>query len=91
MDNFYGLIVYHYMFQVCVDVFITTQTYVDIASISVIPRTTGGQVLKNVVTYMLFLCVMYTLTLNNSPPFIVHFCLFLLDHDEGILVAFSIF
>ncbi|KAB1218220.1 hypothetical protein CJ030_MR3G026100 [Morella rubra] len=30
-------------YQVCVDVFITTQTYVDIASISVIPRTTGGQ------------------------------------------------
>ncbi|KAK1403102.1 Transport protein Sec24-like [Heracleum sosnowskyi] len=31
-------------YQVCVDVFITTQTYIDIASISVIPRTTGGQV-----------------------------------------------
>ncbi|XVE60320.1 hypothetical protein DITRI_Ditri05aG0119300 [Diplodiscus trichospermus] len=31
-------------YQVCVDVFITTQTYVDSASISVIPRTTGGQV-----------------------------------------------
>ncbi|XP_030959941.1 protein transport protein Sec24-like At4g32640 isoform X2 [Quercus lobata] len=31
-------------YQVCVDVFITTQTYVDIASIAVIPRTTGGQV-----------------------------------------------
>ncbi|GFS32327.1 hypothetical protein Acr_00g0022030 [Actinidia rufa] len=31
-------------YQVCVDVFITTQTYVDVASISVIPRTTGGQV-----------------------------------------------
>jgi protein transport protein SEC24 len=31
-------------YQVCVDVFITTQTYVDIGSISVIPRTTGGQV-----------------------------------------------
>ncbi|XP_010521258.1 PREDICTED: protein transport protein Sec24-like At4g32640 isoform X2 [Tarenaya hassleriana] len=31
-------------YQVCVDLFITTQTYVDIASISVIPRTTGGQV-----------------------------------------------
>ncbi|KAK6943082.1 Sec23/Sec24, helical domain [Dillenia turbinata] len=30
--------------QVCVDVFIMTQTYVDIASISVVPRTTGGQV-----------------------------------------------
>ncbi|KAG6736780.1 hypothetical protein POTOM_060325 [Populus tomentosa] len=30
-------------YQVCVDVFITTQTYVDIASISVIPKTTGGQ------------------------------------------------
>ncbi|CAK9176517.1 unnamed protein product [Ilex paraguariensis] len=30
-------------YQVCVDVFITTQSYVDIASISVIPRTTGGQ------------------------------------------------
>ncbi|KAA8542857.1 hypothetical protein F0562_024009 [Nyssa sinensis] len=30
-------------YQVCVDVFITTQTYVDFASISVIPRTTGGQ------------------------------------------------
>ncbi|KAK9285504.1 hypothetical protein L1049_024698 [Liquidambar formosana] len=32
-------------YQVCVEIFITTQTYVDIASISVIPRTTGGQVL----------------------------------------------
>lgn len=31
-------------YQVCVDLFITTQTYVDIASISVVPRTTGGQV-----------------------------------------------
>ncbi|XP_010252184.1 PREDICTED: protein transport protein Sec24-like At4g32640 isoform X2 [Nelumbo nucifera] len=31
-------------YQVCVDVFITTQTYVDIASVSVVPRTTGGQV-----------------------------------------------
>ncbi|XP_022748771.1 protein transport protein Sec24-like At4g32640 isoform X2 [Durio zibethinus] len=31
-------------YQVCVDVFVTTQTYVDIASICVIPRTTGGQV-----------------------------------------------
>uniref|UniRef100_A0A2N9EU74 Sec23/Sec24 trunk domain-containing protein n=1 Tax=Fagus sylvatica TaxID=28930 RepID=A0A2N9EU74_FAGSY len=31
-------------YQVCVDVFITTQTYVDMGSISVIPRTTGGQV-----------------------------------------------
>lgn len=30
--------------QVCVDIFITTQTYVDIASISVVPGTTGGQV-----------------------------------------------
>ncbi|CAK9158623.1 unnamed protein product [Ilex paraguariensis] len=30
-------------YQVCVDVFITSQSYVDIASISVIPRTTGGQ------------------------------------------------
>ncbi|KAE9611541.1 putative von Willebrand factor, type A, Zinc finger, Sec23/Sec24-type, sec23/Sec24, trunk [Lupinus albus] len=31
-------------YQVCVDVFVTTQTYVDIASLSVIPQTTGGQV-----------------------------------------------
>ncbi|GLU01056.1 hypothetical protein SLE2022_183820 [Rubroshorea leprosula] len=31
-------------YQVCVDLFITSQTYVDIASVSVIPRTTGGQV-----------------------------------------------
>ncbi|GMY18747.1 protein transport protein Sec24-like At4g32640 [Fagus crenata] len=31
-------------YQICVDVFITTQTYVDMGSISVIPRTTGGQV-----------------------------------------------
>ncbi|KAK9153445.1 hypothetical protein Sjap_000925 [Stephania japonica] len=31
-------------YQVCVDIFITCQTYVDIASISVVPRTTGGQV-----------------------------------------------
>ncbi|XP_042480943.1 protein transport protein Sec24-like At4g32640 [Macadamia integrifolia] len=33
-------------YQVCVDVFITTQSYVDIASISVVPKTTGGQVLS---------------------------------------------
>ncbi|KAL0441859.1 UNVERIFIED_CONTAM: protein transport protein Sec24-like CEF [Sesamum radiatum] len=31
-------------YQVCVDLFITTQTYVDIASLSVVPKTTGGQV-----------------------------------------------
>jgi protein transport protein SEC24 len=31
-------------YQVCVDVFLTTQTYVDIASIAVVPRTTGGQI-----------------------------------------------
>lgn len=31
-------------YQVCVDIFITTQSYVDIASVSVVPRTTGGQV-----------------------------------------------
>ncbi|KAK4765115.1 hypothetical protein SAY86_026205 [Trapa natans] len=31
-------------YQVCVDVFLTTQSYIDIASISVVPRTTGGQV-----------------------------------------------
>ncbi|KAK9697846.1 hypothetical protein RND81_08G065200 [Saponaria officinalis] len=31
-------------FQVCVDVFITSQSYMDIASMSVVPRTTGGQV-----------------------------------------------
>ncbi|CAH2077179.1 unnamed protein product [Thlaspi arvense] len=31
-------------YQVCVDIFITSQAYVDMASISVIPRTTGGQV-----------------------------------------------
>ncbi|GAB2298232.1 Protein transport protein Sec24C [Dionaea muscipula] len=30
--------------QVCVDLFITSQSYVDIASVSVVPRTTGGQV-----------------------------------------------
>ncbi|XP_042467739.1 protein transport protein Sec24-like At4g32640 isoform X1 [Zingiber officinale] len=31
-------------YQVCVDIFITAQTFVDIASISVVPGTTGGQV-----------------------------------------------
>ncbi|PKA54480.1 Protein transport protein Sec24-like CEF [Apostasia shenzhenica] len=31
-------------YQVCVDVFITTQTFIDLSSISVVPRTTGGQV-----------------------------------------------
>ncbi|KAG1331481.1 Protein transport protein Sec24-like [Cocos nucifera] len=31
-------------YQVCVDIFLTTQMFVDIASLSVIPRTTGGQV-----------------------------------------------
>ncbi|KAL7250476.1 hypothetical protein ACSBR1_012480 [Camellia fascicularis] len=39
-------------YQVCVDVFITTQSYVDIASISVIPRTTGGQVF--IIDYLFF-------------------------------------
>lgn len=42
------------MLQVCVDVFVTTQTYVDIASISAIPRTTGGQVYMNVLMALLF-------------------------------------
>ncbi|KAK3142960.1 hypothetical protein QOZ80_4BG0355110 [Eleusine coracana subsp. coracana] len=31
-------------YQVCVDVFLATQSYVDIASISVVPNTTGGRV-----------------------------------------------
>ncbi|XP_075480744.1 protein transport protein SEC24 C-like isoform X2 [Primulina tabacum] len=31
-------------YQVSVDLFVTTQTYVDITSLSVVPRTTGGQV-----------------------------------------------
>eukprot|EP00252_Welwitschia_mirabilis_P020316 TRINITY_DN4950_c0_g1_i1.p1 TRINITY_DN4950_c0_g1~~TRINITY_DN4950_c0_g1_i1.p1 ORF type:complete len:1152 (-),score=243.05 TRINITY_DN4950_c0_g1_i1:556-4011(-) len=31
-------------YQVCVDLFLSTQTYVDIASISTVPRTTGGQI-----------------------------------------------
>ncbi|CAM8891355.1 unnamed protein product [Rhodiola kirilowii] len=31
-------------YQVCVDIFLTTQSYVDISSISVVPKTTGGQV-----------------------------------------------
>ncbi|KAG9454824.1 hypothetical protein H6P81_007728 [Aristolochia fimbriata] len=31
-------------YQVCVDLFITTQNYVDIASLSVVPKTTGGQI-----------------------------------------------
>ncbi|XP_051147877.1 protein transport protein Sec24-like CEF [Andrographis paniculata] len=31
-------------YQVCVDLFLTTQTYVDVASLSVVPRMTGGQV-----------------------------------------------
>ncbi|KAL7114464.1 hypothetical protein ACP275_04G122500 [Erythranthe tilingii] len=31
-------------YQVSVDLFITTQSYVDIASLSVIPKTTGGQI-----------------------------------------------
>uniref|UniRef100_A0A0E0RGN9 Zinc finger Sec23/Sec24-type domain-containing protein n=1 Tax=Oryza rufipogon TaxID=4529 RepID=A0A0E0RGN9_ORYRU len=31
-------------YQVCVDVFLTTQSYVDISSISVVPSTTGGRV-----------------------------------------------
>ncbi|KAG0560568.1 hypothetical protein M758_10G185600 [Ceratodon purpureus] len=31
-------------FQVCVDLFLTTQNYVDIASLAVIPRSTGGQI-----------------------------------------------
>lgn len=45
--NFYELIASIDIFQVCVDLFMTAQTYVDIASISVIPSTTGGQVLMN--------------------------------------------
>ncbi|VAI29058.1 unnamed protein product [Triticum turgidum subsp. durum] len=31
-------------YQVCVDVFLTTQSYTDVASISVVPSTTGGWV-----------------------------------------------
>jgi len=31
-------------FQVCVDLFLTSQNYVDIASLAVIPRSTGGQI-----------------------------------------------
>ncbi|KAI4369729.1 hypothetical protein MLD38_018143 [Melastoma candidum] len=31
-------------YQVCVDIFLTSQSYVDVASISVVSRTTGGQV-----------------------------------------------
>ncbi|KAJ3671893.1 hypothetical protein LUZ60_007972 [Juncus effusus] len=31
-------------YQVCVDLFLTTQTFVDIASLSVVPQTTGGQI-----------------------------------------------
>lgn len=31
-------------FQVCCDLFLTTQGYVDVASLAVVPRTTGGQV-----------------------------------------------
>ncbi|VAI14790.1 unnamed protein product [Triticum turgidum subsp. durum] len=31
-------------YQVCVDVFLTTQSYTDVASISVVPSTTGGRV-----------------------------------------------
>lgn len=30
--------------QVCADLFLTSQNYLDIASLSVVPRTTGGQV-----------------------------------------------
>ncbi|KAF7123253.1 hypothetical protein RHSIM_Rhsim12G0137600 [Rhododendron simsii] len=41
-------------YQVCVDVFITTQTYVDIASISVIPRTTGGKQYNSFLVYYYF-------------------------------------
>nr|GEV54599.1 protein transport protein SEC24-like CEF [Tanacetum cinerariifolium] len=35
-------------YHVSVDVFITTQSYVDIASISISPRTTGGQTTKTI-------------------------------------------
>lgn len=49
-----GLRIIFLMRQVCVDVFVTTQTYVDIASISVIPRTTGGQVYVNVFMALFF-------------------------------------
>lgn len=56
--DLYGLIIYHVTLQVCVDIFITAQTYVDIASTSVIPRTTGGQVLENDVTHLLDLWLM---------------------------------
>jgi protein transport protein SEC24 len=30
--------------QVCADLFLTSQNYLDIASLSVVPRTTGGQI-----------------------------------------------
>ena len=42
------IIIYQIYFfdQVCCDLFITTQEYVDIASLAVVPATTGGQVLN---------------------------------------------
>lgn len=39
--------------------FLTTQTYVDIASISVVPRTTGGQVRKIIDLVAYVLCIYF--------------------------------
>nr|XP_016479832.1 PREDICTED: protein transport protein Sec24-like At4g32640 [Nicotiana tabacum] len=49
-------------YQVCVDLFLTTQSYVDIASICVFPRTTGG----NVYYYFPFSAISDTAKLYND-------------------------
>lgn len=62
---------FHEIFQVCVDLFITTQSYIDIASISVIPRTTGGQVLMNLLLSYLAISTCVILLRVFSYDFIV--------------------
>lgn len=46
--------------------FITTQTYVDIASISVIPITTGGQVNENSLPFLLYFFLAFLFVFFSS-------------------------
>ena len=49
-----------FILQVCVDLFLTTQNYVDIASLAVLPRSTGGQV---------YFCQIFTLDMFDFNIF----------------------
>lgn len=60
--------------QVCVDLFITSQAYVDMASISDIPRTTGGQVASNIYIYI-YILIKYLFILSFCCNRLVSICI----------------